>query len=153
MLRRVLPILSGLLFVVPAFAQEKPKDDKPVVKKKATRESVIALRNRLQKASKDIKALADEPMPAGLTPEQQKKYQAYVKEELALAEAASATSLKLTKGLEDPKSNIDSMSEMGEMESLRLQMAMDRMSKMMSTLSNLLKKISDTANSITQNLK
>ncbi|HRE38569.1 MAG TPA: hypothetical protein PK092_08990, partial [Chitinophagaceae bacterium] len=35
------------------------------------------------------------------------------------------------------KSDLDSMSEMGEMESLRLQMAMDRMSKMMSTLSNL----------------
>jgi hypothetical protein len=44
-------------------------------------------------------------------------------------------------------------SSMGEMESLRLQMAMDRMSKMMSTLSNLLKKISDTANAMTQNLK
>ena len=51
------------------------------------------------------------------------------------------------------KSDLDSMNEMGEMESLRLQMAMDRMSKMMSTLSNLLKKISDTASSITQNLK
>lgn len=51
------------------------------------------------------------------------------------------------------KNDLDSMSEMGEMESLRLQMAMDRMSKMMSTLSNLLKKISDTAQSITQNLK
>jgi len=34
---------------------------------------------------------------------------------------------------------------MGETESLRLQMAMDRLSKMMSTLSNLLKKMSDTA--------
>jgi len=30
---------------------------------------------------------------------------------------------------------------------------MDRMSKMMETLSNLLKKISDTANNIAQNLK
>jgi len=49
--------------------------------------------------------------------------------------------------------DLDSMSEMGEMESLRLQMAMDRMSKMMSTLSNLLKKISDTAAGITQNFK
>ena len=48
---------------------------------------------------------------------------------------------------------LDSMSEMGEMESLRLQMAMDRLSKMMSTLSNLLKKISDTSSAITQNLK
>lgn len=51
------------------------------------------------------------------------------------------------------KSDLNSMSEMGEMESLRLQMAMDRLSKLMSTLSNLLKKASDTQQSITQNLK
>lgn len=51
------------------------------------------------------------------------------------------------------KNDLDSMSEMGEMESLRLQMLMDRKSKMMSTLSNLFKKISETASSITQNLK
>jgi hypothetical protein len=51
------------------------------------------------------------------------------------------------------KKDLDSMSEMGEMESLRLQMAMDRMTKMTSTLSNLLKKIHDTAQSIIQNLK
>ncbi|MGC2827953.1 MAG: type II toxin-antitoxin system ParD family antitoxin [Pseudolabrys sp.] len=51
------------------------------------------------------------------------------------------------------KGDLDSLSEMGEMESLRLQMAMDRLSKMMSTLSNLLKKMSDTASSITQNIK
>src|SRR5262249_45141479 len=42
------------------------------------------------------------------------------------------------------KNDLDRMSEMGEMESLRLQMAMDRLSKMTSTLSNILKKISDT---------
>ena len=49
--------------------------------------------------------------------------------------------------------DLDSMSEMGEMESLRLQMAMDRMSKMMSTLSNLLKKMSETTSGIVQNIK
>ena len=43
--------------------------------------------------------------------------------------------------------------ELSEMEQLRLQMAMDRLAKMMSTLSNILKKISDTASQITQNLK
>lgn len=59
----------------------------------------------------------------------------------------------LVKAMEAMKQDLDSMSEMGEMESLRLQMAMDRMSKMMSTLSNILKKISDTSNQITQNLK
>ena len=48
---------------------------------------------------------------------------------------------------------LDSVSELGEMESLRLQMAMDRLSKMASTLSNLLKKISDTSSQIVQNLK
>lgn len=49
--------------------------------------------------------------------------------------------------------DLDSLAEMGEMENLRLQMAMDRMSKMMSTLSNVMKKISDTSAAITQNLK
>ena len=48
---------------------------------------------------------------------------------------------------------MDNMSEMGEMESLRLQMAMDRLSKAMSALSNLMKKINDTASGITQNIK
>jgi hypothetical protein len=51
------------------------------------------------------------------------------------------------------KNRLDSMSELGEMVSLRLQMAMDRRSKMMSTLSNILKKISDTDSTIVQNLK
>ena len=51
------------------------------------------------------------------------------------------------------KDKLDSMSEMGETESLRLQMAMDRMSKMMATLSNILKKMSDTSQGITQNMK
>jgi hypothetical protein len=51
------------------------------------------------------------------------------------------------------KNKLDSMSEMGEMESLRLQMAMDRLSKFMSTLSNILKKIDDTQSSIVANLK
>jgi hypothetical protein len=51
------------------------------------------------------------------------------------------------------KQQLDSKSEMGEMESMRLQMAMDRLSKLMSTLSNLLKKASETSQTITQNLK
>jgi len=53
----------------------------------------------------------------------------------------------------DVASHGDSLSEMGEMESLRLQMAMDRLSKMMSTLSNVLQKIEETQAGITQNIK
>lgn len=51
------------------------------------------------------------------------------------------------------KGDLDSMSELGEMESLRMQMYMDRRSKMMSTLSNILKKISSTLDNIIANLK
>jgi hypothetical protein len=48
---------------------------------------------------------------------------------------------------------LDSMSEMSEMTSLRLQMAMDRRSKFISTLSNIMKKISETQDTVVQNLK
>ena len=47
----------------------------------------------------------------------------------------------------------DSANEMSEMESLRLQMAMDRVSKFMQTLSNIEKKDSDTDAAIIQNMK
>lgn len=63
------------------------------------------------------------------------------------------TKAELEASIGELKSDLDSMSEMGEMESLRLQMAMDRLSKLMSTLSNLLKKASETQNSIVQNIK
>lgn len=63
------------------------------------------------------------------------------------------TKTKIDSFTDKAKSDLDSMSEMGEVESLRLQMAMDRTSKMMSTLSNLSEKISHTAEGITANLK
>jgi hypothetical protein len=55
--------------------------------------------------------------------------------------------------LERAKNDLDSLSEMRETESLRLQLAVDRQAKMMSTLSNLLKKMSESSSTITQNLK
>lgn len=55
--------------------------------------------------------------------------------------------------LDKMKKDLDSLSEMGETESLRLQMAMDRMSKFMATLSNIMKKMSDTSSAMIQNLK
>ncbi len=63
------------------------------------------------------------------------------------------TKADIDKLIDGIKADLDSMSEMGEMESLRLQMAMDRLSKMMSTLSNLLKRASEAADDIVQNLK
>ena len=57
---------------------------------------------------------------------------------------------ELKKGI---KKDLNSLNEMDEMESLRLQAAMDRLSKMMTTLSNVLKKIGDSAAVITESLK
>jgi hypothetical protein len=48
---------------------------------------------------------------------------------------------------------LDLRNEMNEAESLRLQMSMDRLSKLMSVLSNLQKKLAETQNAITQNIK
>ncbi|MBL0131266.1 MAG: hypothetical protein IPP43_09260 [Chitinophagaceae bacterium] len=45
------------------------------------------------------------------------------------------------------------MNGLSEMSSIRLQMTMDRRSKIISTLSNIMKKISKTQDSIIQNLK
>src|SRR4051794_28589468 len=69
------------------------------------------------------------------------------------AASLRTTTEELEAAASDVKHELDSLSEMGETESLRLQMAMDRMSKLMSMLSNLLKKVSDTSGQITQNLK
>lgn len=55
--------------------------------------------------------------------------------------------------IDDLSGKLDGLSDMGEMESLRMQMAMDRHSKLLSTLSNLLKKQSETAQTIAQNIK
>jgi Arc/MetJ-type ribon-helix-helix transcriptional regulator len=48
---------------------------------------------------------------------------------------------------------LDGMSEMGDMTSLRLQMMMDRRSKFVSTLSNVMKKMSETSAQLTADLK
>jgi len=45
------------------------------------------------------------------------------------------------------------MNEISDMTSLRLQMMMDRRSKFITTLSNIMKKIETTEETITQNLK
>jgi predicted nucleic acid-binding Zn-ribbon protein len=51
------------------------------------------------------------------------------------------------------KGQLDAMNEMSEMTSMRLQMAMDRRSKFVEALSNIMKKIDETSESIVQNMK
>lgn len=49
--------------------------------------------------------------------------------------------------------NQDALRQMSETESLRLQMAMERKAQLESMISNLMKKVSDTSQTLTQNLK
>lgn len=49
--------------------------------------------------------------------------------------------------------NQDALRQLSEMESLQLQMAMERKAQLMSIISNLMKKVSDTSQTLTQNLK
>jgi hypothetical protein len=51
------------------------------------------------------------------------------------------------------KNRLDSMSEMSEMTSMRLQMAMDRRSRLMEAISNVMQKTSDTDGEIVKNIK
>ena len=75
-------------------------------------------------------------------------------EELGANSASAQSALTdLDREMQQLKQELDSLSDLGETESLRLQMAMDRISKLMSTLSNVLKKVDATAESIIQNLK
>lgn len=63
----------------------------------------------------------------------------------------SATEIKQVQ--DSLKSKLDGMNEMSEMTSLHLQQSMDRRSKFINTLSNIMKKISETQDSIIQNMK
>jgi len=63
------------------------------------------------------------------------------------------TAQQINQDTQDIKGKLDSMSEMSEMTSMRLQMAMDRRSKFIEALSNVLKTIDETRKSIIQNGK
>jgi hypothetical protein len=60
---------------------------------------------------------------------------------------------ELDTAIDKVKSDLDTMSELSEMDSLRLQAANERMAELMAMLSNVLKKISDTQQGIVQNIK
>jgi hypothetical protein len=64
-----------------------------------------------------------------------------------------ASVAELNKTKDEMKNKLDSLSELGEEQQLKMQMVMDRMTKADSAASNLMKKFSETSSSIIQNLK
>lgn len=73
--------------------------------------------------------------------------------QIKTASNQAVTSREINEVTAKVNSELDAVGELGEEQSLKMQITMDRMSKQMSTISNLLKKISSTAQTITQNLK
>jgi hypothetical protein len=71
----------------------------------------------------------------------------------AAAAPTSITIAELDANIEAWTGAKDSLSELGDELSLKLQMAMDRLSQIQSTLSNTMKKLSDTASGIIANMK
>jgi hypothetical protein len=74
-------------------------------------------------------------------------------EAMAFYLAAVACMAELESSMEAWASKQDDMSDMGQEMSMRLQQAMDRFSIFSITLSNMLKKMSDTSSGIVANLK
>ncbi|MBI2156358.1 MAG: hypothetical protein HYU26_05545 [Candidatus Rokubacteria bacterium] len=72
---------------------------------------------------------------------------------VAFAQQDVATIRDLRALQDELKGKLDSMNEMSEITSLRLQMMIDRRSKFISTLSSIMKRISDTQDTLVQNLK
>ncbi len=66
---------------------------------------------------------------------------------------SAGSQLREAQRLQQQTSHLDSMSEMSQEQQLKLPMTRDRYSKAMQTLSNIMKKMSDTQSSITQNMK
>ena len=74
------------------------------------------------------------------------------------ADRATRKGMQLTGSIDELsidalREDLDALGDLGQLKSMRLQMAMDRMSKMMEMLSNVAKKTSDTAAAIAANLK
>lgn len=154
MLQRALLLALACTVVSPVLAPSEARAEKASNSKpKPTKATIQARLTKLVKARDAMRALAKEAAPSNLSAAQKKTYAEEMTKLVADADAADVVVGKLDTGLKEASPKLDSLSEMGEMESLRLQMAMDRLSKMMSTLSNMLKKQSDTASSIAQNLK
>jgi hypothetical protein len=77
-----------------------------------------------------------------------------VAEMAALGEASALGESELGKSLRNyVAGNLQSLADMSQTMELRLQMLMERRSKMLEMLSNLLKKQSDTASAIIANMK
>jgi hypothetical protein len=127
--------------------------------REAIRATTEKMRNLLPKLQADLKRHADLPDLA-LVPPDCAGYEEEIRKIAELMEKTPSWTTFVAKDAydmmdfravqDDLKGKLDGMNEMT---SMRLQMTMDRRSKFISTLSNIMKKISTTQDNLVQNLK
>ena len=176
-MKRMAVVTIGLLAGVPAFGQVTPAvTQRPQVKYEmrrdlTTEQAVFAksdeigatlqptARIKRDQAAKRVRTqLATAPGnvdPFVLAQQEVRRQFGAISEDQAnvLSFSVLAEATRAQKAHDGAPDSSDSMTEMSDAQSLRLQMMMDKRSKVMSTLSNMLKKVSDTQSSLTQNIK
>jgi putative addiction module CopG family antidote len=165
--------IEALAFLVLMQAAKSAQEDLKAImaRVKAINEAKSALRDLMSSVSKDVAANAGQKNgePPLDFSEGVGSEKAYHRALLPVAEPTSDGTIptvlaELHKGRitqvdqlrairESLAGKPDSLTDLGEFEQLRLQMAMDRRSKAMSVLSNVLKKMSEAQAAIVANLK
>ena len=153
-----------IVLVMMQAAADAERDLKAIMAEvKAMNDAKAKLREVMDKARKQVaehsgrkgtdRCLA--PLCGGLQPAVAEAAAAlhHTRAQVTLTPKEPTTIGELRAVADDLKGKLDGMNEMSEMTSLRLQMMMDRRSKFISTLSNIMKKISSTQDTLVQNLK
>lgn len=114
----------------------------------------LVLMQAAKSAQEDLRAVMDQVKAITATRKGfRDKARPLLPEELDAEAVFHLVATLYAKQLQAEMAELVDKGELSETEQLRLQMAMDRLAKMMSTLSNILKKMADTAGQVTQNLK
>lgn len=146
--------VEALVFLVLMEAAKSAQEDQKAMMEqmKQVNEAKAALREKTRQAKRANAELAtnarrDTKAPQGMAARPAMGPQRSAAQPTPLPKA------QFDRQLRSAKDDYESLSEMEESQSLRMQMAMDRRTKLMATLSDILKKMSDTGSGITKNLK
>jgi hypothetical protein len=119
-----------------------------------TADSEALILSVIQATAKAItRGLAASVTSVEVTTEQRRHLRQAILELRRIRDQSERSRVDAEDALDALKAELDSMSEIGESDSLRLQIMLDRRAKLIQTLSNMLKKISETQDQIVSNLK
>jgi hypothetical protein len=141
--------INALAFLVMMEASKSAREDLKSIMSgvKQINDAKAALR----KKAKDSKATSESPKQTTVKAASEPRQPA--RANLAPVQPRPIPKAAFARKLQSARNDMDSLSELGEEQSLRLQMQMDKMATSAATISKLMKKFSDTSQSITGNMK